>query len=151
MAVDLEVPGHVAKHFGHALAHVAQIGAATPLADIGWSVNDIAARKLLRQLAAPLLLALRVLGRRRVGVRRFRFWPLRLRCDRFGLRGLGFLQRQLELFECTVDALGTRAELLTPELGDLCFELLDRQLRDDETVLRRRKLDRKSTRLNSSH
>ena len=65
--------GHVAKHFGDALAHVAQIGAAAALADIGWSVNDIAARKLGRQLAALLLLALRVLGRRRVGVRRFRW------------------------------------------------------------------------------
>ena len=95
--------GHVAKHLGDALAHVAQIGAATALADIGWSVNDIAARKLWRQLAALLLLALRVLGRRRVGVRRFRLGLLRLRCNRLGLRGLGFLQRQLELFECTVD------------------------------------------------
>ena len=112
MAVDLEVPGHVAKHFGHALAHVAQIGAATALADIGWSVNDIAARKLLRQLAALLFLALRVLGRRRVGVAgRFRLGRCGCRCDRLGLRGLGFLQRQLELFECPLDPLRARTEL----------------------------------------
>ena len=123
MAVDLEVAGHVAKHFGDALAHVAQIGAATALADIGWSVNDIAARKLLRQLAALLFLALRALGRRRVGVRRFRLGLLRLRCNRLGLRGLGFLQRQLELFESPLDPLRARTELAPTELGDLGLEL----------------------------
>jgi len=51
VAVDLEVAGHVAKHFSDALAHVAQIGAAAALADIGRLVNDIAARKLCWQLA----------------------------------------------------------------------------------------------------
>ena len=65
------------------------------------------------------------------------FSLLLLRSDRLGLRRLGFLQRQLELFEGTIDPLGTCAELLAPELGDLRLQLLDRQLRDDEAVLRR--------------
>jgi len=95
-------------------------------------VNDIAARKLSRQLAALLLLGLRLLGRLRLGVCRFRLGLLRLRCNRLGLRGLGFLQRQLELFESPLDPLRARTELTPTELGDLGLELLDRQLVDDD-------------------
>ena len=65
-----------------------------------------------------------------------------MRCRRFslGLRRLGFLQCQLELLENPLDPLRARTELLALELGDLGFQLLDRQLRDDEAVLGRGKL-----------
>jgi len=69
-----------------------------------------------------------------LGVRRFRL-GLRPRCNRLGLRRLGFLQRQLKLFENPLDPLRAGAELLSTELGDLGFQLLNRQLRDDEAVL----------------
>ena len=127
--------GHVAKHLGDAFAHITQIGAAAALADIGWSVNDIATRELGRQLATLLLFGLRVFGRLCLGILDFRLRRLRLGRDRFGLRRLGLLQRQFELFEGAVDAFGTRAELFATELGDLRLELLDRQLRDDEAIL----------------
>ena len=42
------------------------------------------------------------------GVRRVRLGLLRLRCNRLGLRRLGFLQRQLELFESALDPLRAR-------------------------------------------
>ena len=103
-------------------------------------MHDVAAWQLGRQLPALLLFGLHVLGRRHLGVRRIGLGLLRLRGNRLGLRRLGFLQRQLELFDRALDLLRTRTELFAAKLGDLGFQLLDRQLRDDEAVLGCRQL-----------
>src|SRR5262249_2098319 len=124
-----------AQHFGDGLAYVAQIGAAAALAGIRRPVNDITAREACRKIATLLPLAFRLLGRWRPRVCGFRFRLSRLRRDRLGFGRLGFLKRQFELFDHTIDPLGTRTEFLAPKLRDLRLQLLDRQLRDDEAVL----------------
>lgn len=131
VAIHFEVAGHVAENLGNALAHIAQIGATTAFADIGRAVRDIATPKLRRQLPALLSFGrIRLLWRgagwmRRLGIG---LRLLRLRRNRLGFCRLCFLQRQFQLFERAVDALGIRAELLAAKLGDLRLQLLDRQL-----------------------
>ena len=97
-------------------------------------MHDVAAWQAGRQLAPFFLPRSSVLARLRLGARHFRPGLLRQHRDRLVLCRLGFLQRQLELLENALDPLRALTERLALELGDLGFQLLDRQLRDDEAV-----------------
>ncbi len=126
----LEARRHVGQHLGDRLADVAQLRPAAGLAHARRPVNDIATWELGRQLAT--LLPLRRGG---FGDRFILCGGRRCGGDRLGLRSLGLLQRQLQLLDGALDALGARRELLALEPCDLGFQLLDRKLRNDEAIL----------------
>ena len=130
MPDHFEARRDVGQDLGDAFTDNAQICAAAGFAGVLRHVHDVAAWQCGRQCAALFLLLRRSLDVRCWWLGRLRYWRFG-----FGLRCFRFLQRQLELLDRPFDALGTGAKLLTAQFGQLRLEFLDRQLRDDETVL----------------